>query len=454
MSIVVINVVGLTPRLAAHAPHLSSLGAPRPLAGPTPMVTCTAQATMLTGVGPDVHGIVGNGWLYPDTGEIRFWQQSRRLIQSPVVYEAGFGDPDAPPLRTAKMFWWFNGDAPVDYACTPKPFYGSDGGKVFAVDDRTGCNLVGRLGEFPFFSFWGPRSGLPSSRWIADATSIVIREKRPELTLVYLPHLDYDHQRLSDPPTSLITEVDECAKTIIDAAVEIDATVIAVSEYGLTPVHRPVHINRVFREHDLVTVRPGPYGDALVPGLCDAVAVADHQVAHVYFPKSSTTLRGVNSDPKLRRGASCYGSVRRILEQTPGIAAVVDPREIGLSHPRAGDLIALSDPDAWFTYYHWIDDDDAPDYARTVDIHRKPGYDPVELFATSNLRAAARLAQKKLGFRYRMDVTPLDATLVKGSHGLQPADPHDGAVVIAPDTPSPPGRMEEVPEYIRQRTSR
>jgi predicted AlkP superfamily pyrophosphatase or phosphodiesterase len=388
---------------------------------PLPAVTCTSQATLLTGLTPRDHGIVGNGWYFRDTQEIRFWQQANSLIQGPKFYE-GFD--------TAKMFWWFNGSAPVRYSCTPKPHYGCDGSKAFDVLDRTGCNLTQRLGPFPFFSFWGPNANLPSSRWIADATAIVMQEKRPEMTLAYLPHLDYEHQRRQHPSPALVSEVDQCAGTIIDAANQIGAKVVVLSEYGLMPVDQPIHINRVLRNLDRLAIRQGPFGEMMVPGDSHAFAVADHQLAHVYV-KDPTQIE----------------SVRRELEQTDGIASVVDPRDLELNHPRSGELIALAKPNAWFTYYYWNDDHLAPDFARTVDIHRKPGYDPVELFATSKLRAVARLAQKKLGFRYRMDVIPLDAGLVGGSHGLRPADPSDGPVIVG--SGQLPDDMREFSRYVR-----
>lgn len=404
-----------------HAPRIAAVGASSPFRSPLPAVTCTSQATMLTGLTPRDHGVVGNGWYFRDTQEIRFWQQAHSLIQGPSFYEGH---------ETAKMFWWFNGSAPARYRCTPKPHYGSDGSKSFDVLDQTDCNLTARLGPFPFFSFWGPGAGLPSSRWIADATAIVMREKRPTLTMAYLPHLDYDHQRLSAPGSRGVAEVDACAGTIIDAADQIGARVVVVSEYGLMPVQRPVHLNRVLREHGRIAIRQGPFGEQLVPGDSGAFAVADHQLAHVYV-----------------RDRSQIESVRRELERTEGVAAVVDPGDVQLDHPRAGELIALADHQSWFTYYYWNDDRAAPDFARTVDIHRKPGYDPVELFATSKLRAAARLAQKKLGFRYRMDVIPLDASLVGGSHGIHPADEQDGPLIVGPGTL--PDQMTEFSAYAQ-----
>lgn len=418
----IINVVGLTPKLLPHAPRIAELGTAVPWRSPLPAVTCPSQATMLTGLAPRDHGIVGNGWYYRDTQEIRFWQQANGLVQGKKLYE---------DYETAKLFWWFNQSAPVRWSATPKPHYGCDGSKVFGILDHTECELERALGPFPFFSFWGPAAGLPASQWIAHATALVMRTKRPQLTLAYLPHLDYDYQKYAQQDPARVGEVDDCAAAIIDAARDIDAKVVVVSEYGLVPANRPVLINRVLREAGLLGVRRGPFGEMLMPGESDAFAVADHQLAHVYV-----------RDP-LR-----LGEVKSLLESVAGIAAVVSPGEIELDHCRSGEWIALADPDAWFAYYYWLDDALAPDFARTVDIHRKPGYDPCELFMTSKWRAMARLAQKQLGMRYKMDVIPLDPMLVQGSHGVRPAVAADGPLVIGPG--EPPDDMRDFAAYARR----
>lgn len=373
---------------------------------------------MLTGLAPKDHGIVGNGWYFRDTGEIRFWQQSNRLMQGTKLYEG---------YETAKMFWWFNQGAPVQWFATPKPYYGCDGSKAFGILDKTDCQLTQKLGEFPFFSFWGPKAGLPSSQWIADASAEVMRTNRPELTMVYLPHLDYDYQRESTQDPARVQEVDQCAANVIAAAHDIGAQVVAVSEYGLVPVSKPVLINRALREAGLLEVRDGPFGETLMTMDSKAFAVVDHQLAHVYINDL-----GVKAE------------VRSLLESLDGVADVVEPGELELDHERSGELIALAEPHAWFVYYYWLDDARAPDFARTVDIHRKPGYDPCELFMTSPVRAGLRLAQKKLGMRYRMDVIPLDPSLVKGSHGLGPS-PEDGPVIIGN---GPPDSMMDFKSYI------
>jgi predicted AlkP superfamily pyrophosphatase or phosphodiesterase len=374
---------------------------------------------MLTGKMPNAHGIVGNGWYDRNYSEVRFWQQSNHLISGELLYQG---------IDTAKMFWWFNQHSHVNYSATPKPHYGCDGSKVFDIIDDTDCQLVKHLGPFPFFSFWGPNAGLPASDWIARATAKVLREKKPQLTLCYLPHLDYDFQRFTKPNVERVSEVDRCASLVIDAAQDIGAIPIIVSEYGLVPVSRPVSINRILRQAGMLTVRQGPFGEMLIPGDCRAFAVADHQVAHVYV-----------NDP------GALHEVREILIKQPGIQSVVHPEELRLEHPRSGDWIALAQSDSWFTYYYWNDDKLAPDFARTVDIHRKPGYDPCELFMTSKYRAMFRLAQKKLGLRMKMDVIPLDPSLVGGSHGLVNSIDQN-PILIGPDAPED---ILQFKDYIR-----
>lgn len=438
MSLTVINAVGLTPRLLPYAPRLSALaqrGWMAPLREVVPAVTCTAQAAILTGETAHKHGIVGNGWLFRDTGEVRFWQQSNRLIQSEPIYKTLRREAAKRQraFRCAKLFWWFNQGAAVDISVTPKPYYAADGNKAFGIQS-TPADLSGRLeralGPFPFASFWGPLAGLPCSEWIGRCAAEVVRQERPDLTLVYLPHLDYDPQRFGpdgcDMPR-LVGELDRACEPLLDAAKTAGARVWVVSEYGHVPVRRAVLPNRALRRAGLLAVRPGPFGENLDTFGSRAFAVCDHQLAHVYAAEPAD-----------------LGQVRELLSGLPGVARVLggDERaELDLCHPRSGELIALSEPDAWFAYPFWLDDRQAPDYARTVDIHRKPGYDPCELFFDPQRwfpcgRAAARILQKKLGFRALVDVVPLDPALVRGSHGLPTEDPADQPLLIA-DGPKP-----------------
>jgi predicted AlkP superfamily pyrophosphatase or phosphodiesterase len=434
--LVLINAVGLTARLLPHASRLRAVCSwSRPLREVIPAVTCTAQATLLTGTTAERHGIVGNGWLFRDTGEVRFWQQSNRLLQAEPLYRTARrrARQRGGSFRCAKLFWWFNQGAGVDVSVTPKPYYAADGNKSFGI---TGApeglpdQLERQLGTFPFFTFWGPSAGLPCSEWIARAAAAVVRQQRPDLTLVYLPHLDYDPQRFGPAGcdiAKLVRELDDACEPLLDAARASGAAVWVVSEYGHVPVSRPVFPNRALRRAGLLSVRPGPFGESLETFTSRTLAVCDHQVAHVY----------VADDADISRAAD-------VLAELLGVARVLAGEErgaIGLRHERAGELVLLAEADAWFAYPFWLDDRLAPDYARTVDIHRKPGYDPCELFFDPKLwwpkgRVLRRLIQKKLGFRTLFDVVPLDAALVKGSHGLWATDALDRPV-LAGSGPAP-----------------
>ena len=432
----VMLVVGLTPRLIGeHTPNLAVLaraGTVRPLQTVLPAVTCSVQASLLTGLLPCDHGAVANGWYSRDEAEIRLWRQSNRLIAGEKIWEAGRRRD--PAFTCAKMFWWFNMYSTADISATPRPMYPADGRKIpdhYAEPPELRDELNRQLGPFPLFRFWGPASDITSSRWAAQATEHVMRTRQPTLALCYLPHLDYGLQKWGPNPQNLalahdLQAIDAVCGELMEAARAEDYRVVVVSEYGIVPVREAVHINRALRDAGFVRIRNEMGRDLLDAGASRAFAVADHQVAHVYC-----------------RGSEDLPAVQRVLENTDGVAMVLDAggrQAHGLDHPRSGELIALSQPDRWFSYYWWNDDARAPDFARTVDIHRKPGYDPMELFLdpalkSAKMRVALRLAQRKLGQRALLDVIPISGTsLVKGSHGLITDNPEDGPVVIS-DTP-------------------
>ena len=426
----VILVVGLTPRhLGPHTPQLAALaraGAMRPLAPVFPAVTCAVQATFMTGAPPRDHGIIGNGWLFRDLMEVWFWRQSNALVGGGKIWDAA--KRRDPAFTCANMFWWYNMAASHDIGVTPRPIYKSDGRKLpdcYARPAELRDELTRALGAFPLFQFWGPATSIASSRWIADATLHVRRTRAPTLTLAYLPHLDYDLQRFGpDDPriAKSLTEVDAVAGDLIADAERDGARVIVLSEYGIGRVSTPIHINRALREAGLLKVREEDGGEILDVPQSAAFAVADHQVAHIYV-----------ADP------ARIDEVRRMVAALRGVERVLDRGEqdaLAIDHPRAGELVAIARADAWFTYYYWLDDRRAPDFARMVEIHRKPGYDPVELFIDPAIRAPRlavgwRLAARTIGFRILMDVVSLDAALVRGSHGRLPDDTADGPVLIS-----------------------
>jgi len=426
----VLNVVGLTPALMGeHTPRLASLasaGAAVPLRTIAPAVTCSVQSTFTTGTLPAEHGCVGNGWYFRDLSQIWLWRQSSHLVHGERIWEAG--TRRNPAFTCAKLFWWYNMYSTATWSVTPRPIYRADGIKlpdIYSHPIALRDELQRGLGTFPLFEFWGPKAGIRSSRWIADCAEWVEKKHEPTLSLVYLPHLDYDLQRFGPADARVaraLRDIDDVCGSLLELADRRNLRVIVLSEYGIVGVKTPVHINRVLRAAGLVAYREECGEEHLDPGASAAFAVADHQVAHVYV-----------RDPQR------IPEVRRLLEAQPGIETVLDEegkRAIGLHHPRSGELVAVAAADAWFTYYWWLDDARAPDFARTVDIHAKPGYDPAELFVDPGLGlpsayVAARLLQRKLlKQRVLLDVVPLDATLVRGSHGRLTARDDEGPVFM------------------------
>jgi len=408
---VVIDIVGLsTSLIGEHTPFLKQYTQNKAVQTITPMlpaVTTSVQSTYVTGKWPSEHGIVGNGWYDHDESEVKFWKQSNKLVKGEKIWDKA--KQLDPQFTCSKMFWWYNMYSSADYSVTPRPNYLADGRKMpdcYSHPAELRDELQKELGTFPLFQFWGPGANIKSTQWIADASVITDKKHNPTLTLIYLPHLDYCLQKFGQDFSKIaneLKEIDGVVEQLVAHYTKAGARIILLSEYGITNVDHPIYLNRVLRENGLLSVRIERGLELLDAGASAAFAVADHQIAHVY----------VNDKTKLAK-------VKSILEKVPGVELVLDSEEQKqhhINHERAGDLVVMADARSWFCYYFWMDDSKAPDYARVVDIHKKPGYDPVEMFMTSKLRAGYKLLRKKAALRYVMDVIPLDATLIKGSHG-------------------------------------
>ena len=407
--VALLNIVGLSADLiGTHTPRIRAFaertGGVTRLSVPFPAVTTTVQTSMLTGVPVARHGIVGNGWYDRIEGEVKFWKQSQRFVEAKTVWQKAREMNSE--FTCANVCWWYAMNSDVDVYVTPRPIYRANGRKVPDCQTRPPelrDELTKSHGAFPLFRFWGPGADIESTRWIVDAAIHVSKRSHPTLQLVYLPHLDYGLQKLGpgheDVPR-ILREVDEEVGRLIDALEHQGVEVLLVSEYGIVPVNSDVPLNKTLREAGLISIREELGTEMLIPTECEALAIADHQIAHVYV-----------------RDRERRDEVARLLRAVDGVDSIVPREESQLDHPRSGDLIATANSDRWFSYDWWLNDAVAPDYARTVDIHNKPGYDPRELFLSSRLRAAGKLALTKTGVRTTMDVIPLDGALVKGSHG-------------------------------------
>lgn len=437
----VLNVVGLNASLIGPwSPHLRSFaerGQMRRLAPVLPAVTCPVQSSMLTGAPPREHGIVGNGWYDRALGEVHFWKQSNRLVQAEKVWEtARRRDPS---VTCANLFWWFNMHTSADVAVTPRPVYKADGGKIPDIYTRPAdlrAFLQAELGRFPLFHFWGPAASIRSSQWIAEAAVLVHQRCRPTLSLVYLPHLDYGLQRLGPEHPSIhgiVEEIDHVVGQLIDYFQGQDVRVLILSEYGIEPVDEDVPVNRLLRDAGALEVRLEDGLEQLDPCASEAFAVADHQIAHVYV-----------------REAADIDRTAALCREMPGVERVLDragQREYAIDHERAGDLVLIAAARRWFSYRYWTEPERAPDFARTVDIHRKPGYDPLELFIDPSIRLPRlaiswKVLKRKLGMRQLMDVIPLDPSLVRGSHGrVEQPDAMQPVLLTCDDELDLPGAM-------------
>ncbi len=418
----------------AATPNLNALadrGYAVSLRPPFPAVTCTAHATLTTGTTPREHGVVCNGMFERDRFAIRFWDQPTSMVKQPKIWET-LRERD-PSATSALLFFQNTMFATADVVVTPAPIHLDEGLVPWCYSKPVGFyeRLAEKHGGFQLPWYWGPLAGSKSSEWIAKAALDTLEEHRPTLTFVYLPHLDYNTQRFgasSDQFKADLATMDRVVGEIVAGVEQLgladDTAVVLLSEYAMTDVSRPVLLNRELRQRGLLAVREIGGREYLDAELSTAFAMVDHQMAHVY-------VNGSEPDELTR--------VRAALEAVDGVERVLDRSEQAayeVDHPSSGDLVVIAESDAWFAYYWWLDDALAPPYAREIDIHRKPAYDPVELFFDP--------ATKSI---------PLRPELVRGSHGRPPdLEPGRPALIVAQAGVARPSSdeldMREVPGVI------
>ena len=402
--IVFLSVPGLRGQDLAAMPNLSRLvaaGDRSRLVPSFPAVTWTVQANMLTGKLPAEHGVIANGFYWRDTHQVEMWTAWNDKIQQPQIWDILHSNPTrerGTPLTSAVWFPMLSKGCGAEFICMPKPVHNPDGSEslwCYTKPEMMYGTLRDTFGHFPLMNFWGPMANIKSSAWIADSAGWCMQQHRPNFFYIYLPHLDYAAQKTGpDSPAALkaVTELDEVigklAATAAAAYQGQNLVWLVASEYVITPVDHVTYPNRVLREAGLLTVKNEGSGEQIDFASTPAWALADHQFSHVFVKnRDAATIRRVVD---LFRGKRGFAEV----------LAGSECNKYSLSHERSGDVILISTPNSWQAYYYWLDDASAPKFARTVDIHNKPGYDPVELHID--------MATKSI---------PLDATLVKGSHG-------------------------------------
>jgi len=411
--VILLSVPGLRKQDLDHMPRLRALtsaGDCGELVASFPAVTCPVQANMTTGAPPSEHGVIANGFYRRDRHEVEMWTSTNACIERPQLWD--IMRQHDPSLASAVWFPLHSDDCGADTICLPKPIHNPDGSESLWCYTRPlefYGELLERFGHFPLQHFWGPAANIKATAWIVD-TAIVAAEKfRPNLFYVYLPHLDYAAQKFgpdSDQATQALAELDAEVGKLIDgftAAYSDERPLwLVASEYVITPVDHVSYPNRILRDAGLLAVREEEDGEHLDYAASKAWALADHQLSHVFVR---------DSDPAVTQ------QVVELLAAQSEIAEVLSGEQLSrydLAHANSGDAVAVSTPNSWQAYYWWFEDDRAPAFARTVDIHNKPGYDPVEMTWDPVAKGI-----------------PLDATLVKGSHGAPALETNQRGVLLS-----------------------
>jgi len=428
--VILVSIPGLREKDVAAMDNLKELmagGEIAELVPSFPCVTCPVQANLTTGTLPREHGVVANGLYWRDRREVEMWTSPNDCIQRPQIWD--LLREQKPEYKSAAWFAMHSKECGADYVCTPAPIHNPDGSESLWCYTRP-VELYGtlrdQLGHFPLQHFWGPMANVKSTAWIVDSAIHAAEAWRPDFFHVYLPHLDYAAQRRgpdSDEAKKAVAELDDVLGKLGDglrAAYGEDLFWLVAGEYAITPVDQVTYPNRVLREAGLVEVREMDDGEHLDLGSSRAWALVDHQLSHVFIAEG---------DPDVTK------RVAELFQDKPGVAEVLTADDLGryaLDHPRSGELVLVSAPDSWQAYYWWLDDDRAPAFARTVDIHRKPGYDPVELCFDPVTKSI-----------------PLDATLMRGSHGAPAVDPSQRTVLLVSQSGLLPGLSVPDTEVFR-----
>ena len=419
--VLLLSIPGLREKDVAIMPQLREMTAAGQIADLVPSfpcVTCPVQANMTTGKLPAEHGVVGNGFYWRERREVEMWTAPNECIERPQIWDILSHAEGGP--TSAVWFGMHSTGCEAEYVCTPAPVHNPDGSESLWCYTRP-TELYGELrdelGHFPLLHFWGPLANIRSSAWIAASAVVAARRWKPDFFWIYFPHLDYAAQR--DGPDSpaaekALAELDDVLGRLHAAMREIygdEALWLVAGEYAITPVDHVSYPNRVLREAGLLAVRDESDGEHLDLETSRAWALVDHQFSHVFV---------AGGDPAVA------ARVADLFRNEPGIAEVLVGPQRGryaLDHARSGEVVLVSTPNSWQAYYWWLSDQRAPAFARKVDIHRKPGYDPVELCFDPATRSI-----------------PLNAALVKGSHGAPAVGLAQRSVLIAskPILPSTP----------------
>ena len=395
--LIVLNIVALTSDLIdrtnpKNIKKLISGGKSVSIIPTFPAVTCSVQASITTGVLPNKHGIIANGYYDKKSKSVSFWEQYDSLVEQTRIWENL--KKKNKNFKTALLFWQNSLFTNSDIVITPKPLHLEK--KMiewcYSKPQNFYEEISSEIGEFELKSYWGPFSSIKSSSWILHATKLVIKKQKPDLVMSYLPHLDYAAQKFGPFSNELSNSVNEIDNLLGDFVEFLklnfpdEYEIMIISEYGFNEVSKSISPNKILREHNLQSFRTISNKEYIDFEFSKAFAMVDHQIAHIYTD---------NEHEK---------TVKDIFSTIPGISKIIDKSEqkaIGINHPKSGNLILCAEKNFWFNYYWWDSSEKAPEFTFSVDIHRKPGYDPLELFFDKQTMTISH-----------------DTNLIHGSHGI------------------------------------
>jgi len=390
--LIILNIVGLTKNNldSVSLPNISKTfenGFLSSMVPSFPAVTCSVQASIASGYYPNEHGIISNGF------QVSFWEQPDSMVEKPRIWDVL--KKANPKLKTAVLFWQNSLYINSNIVITPKPIHLENKLIMWCYSKPVNYyeEIVRELGEFDLKWYWGPFTSIKASQWICNAAKYTIEKHMPDLLLMYLPHLDYTAQKFG--PTSneykkSLIELDEIIGNLIlflnSKKIDKEYELMIVSEYGFNEVNESISPNVILRNEGFLSTRKIDDKEYVDFEYSKAFAMVDHQVAHIF-------VKPGNED-----------TIKSIFKRKNGIAEILDKDSkysMKINHSNSGELILCAEKNSWFNYYWWNEEKFAPDFTFNVDIHRKPGYDPLELF-----------------FDHKKKSISHDTSLIKGSHGI------------------------------------
>ena len=212
--------------------------------GVWPTITWPSHTSILTGVRPDQHGILGNRKPRSE-GSDYYW--SAHLIQVPTLLQcvASHG------LTSATITWPVTVDAPVTYNL-PEYFKRRNGGSMdeATIDSKAEpASLPAQIAhDFPSFP----------QQWMDDRTRTLaavwlLEQRQPDLLLVHLVDLDSDQHDLgpfNETSRAIVERTDELIGEML-GVMPANYDVVITSDHGFERVDHTAHLEMLLREHHL-----------------------------------------------------------------------------------------------------------------------------------------------------------------------------------------------------------